>query len=330
MPVCSRCKTNVHPFSFRSYSKQSQRCSKCDAEIKNAVLLFINAFEEFAADGVLTGEEWQCLKDGAARDGLDLNEALYYARPSVLRLIDNAVELACKDEVITLEEERHINFLLQMLGVPDLYAGAVRERLEEWKLVERIRKGELPTAQVSYYLPPGETCHYREEAVYINTETKTFPRRPGELVLTNKRLTFSGLTIAPFDVEWRKVAAAVRESGMVFVQTTIKKGNGFFQVDRPAVPEALINRLALKAKEEPEASRRRSSVRPRAPRESVKTPYEVLKVSPGATREEVTFAYRQMAKLYHPDKVATLAPEFQEMAEMRMKEINAAYQTLTR
>jgi DnaJ-domain-containing protein 1 len=37
-----------------------------------------------------------------------------------------------------------------------------------------------------------------------------------------------------------------------------------------------------------------------------------------------------MAKLYHPDKVATLAPEFQELAERRMKEINSAFQQLMR
>jgi DnaJ-class molecular chaperone len=55
-----------------------------------------------------------------------------------------------------------------------------------------------------------------------------------------------------------------------------------------------------------------------------------LNVEPGATREAVTAAYRQMAKLYHPDKVAALAGEFRDLAEMRMKEINAAYQQLTR
>jgi curved DNA-binding protein CbpA len=37
-----------------------------------------------------------------------------------------------------------------------------------------------------------------------------------------------------------------------------------------------------------------------------------------------------MAKLYHPDKVAFLAPEFRELAERKMKEINAAYQQLLR
>jgi preprotein translocase subunit Sec63 len=32
-----------------------------------------------------------------------------------------------------------------------------------------------------------------------------------------------------------------------------------------------------------------------------------------------------MASLYHPDKVAHLAPEFREMADRKMKEINTAY-----
>jgi preprotein translocase subunit Sec63 len=32
--------------------------------------------------------------------------------------------------------------------------------------------------------------------------------------------------------------------------------------------------------------------------------------------------------MYHPDKVASLAAEFRELAEQRMKEINAAYAEL--
>jgi preprotein translocase subunit Sec63 len=35
-----------------------------------------------------------------------------------------------------------------------------------------------------------------------------------------------------------------------------------------------------------------------------------------------------MAQMYHPDKVAGLAPEFRELAERRMKEINTAYAKL--
>ena len=61
-----------------------------------------------------------------------------------------------------------------------------------------------------------------------------------------------------------------------------------------------------------------------------RSPYEVLEVRPGAPREEVTAAYRRLVQQYHPDRVANLAPEFREVAERRMKEINATYEQLKR
>jgi curved DNA-binding protein CbpA len=59
-----------------------------------------------------------------------------------------------------------------------------------------------------------------------------------------------------------------------------------------------------------------------------KAPHEVLGVSANATIEEITAAYKKMAQMYHPDKVASLALEFRELAERRMKEINIAYEAL--
>ena len=64
---------------------------------------------------------------------------------------------------------------------------------------------------------------------------------------------------------------------------------------------------------------------PRPPR----TPYEILEVSPNAAPEEIKAAYRKLANQYHPDKVAHLGKEFQELAEQRFKEIQQAYQKLT-
>jgi DnaJ-class molecular chaperone len=58
------------------------------------------------------------------------------------------------------------------------------------------------------------------------------------------------------------------------------------------------------------------------------SPYDILGVSPNASKEEVAVAYRKLAQMYHPDKVASLAPEFRELAEKRMKAINAAYEQL--
>jgi DnaJ-like protein len=54
----------------------------------------------------------------------------------------------------------------------------------------------------------------------------------------------------------------------------------------------------------------------------------MLGLGGSASPDEISAAYRRLAQMYHPDKVAGLAPEFQVLADKRMKEINAAYEAL--
>lgn len=60
----------------------------------------------------------------------------------------------------------------------------------------------------------------------------------------------------------------------------------------------------------------------------IKTPWDVLGVTEGASWDEIKAAYKSMALKYHPDRIATLAPEFIKLAETLMIEINAAYEEL--
>ena len=63
-------------------------------------------------------------------------------------------------------------------------------------------------------------------------------------------------------------------------------------------------------------------------RQGPRDPYSILGVSRQAGQSEIRAAYLKLANQYHPDKVAHLGKEFQEMAEQRFKEIQQAYEHL--
>lgn len=54
-------------------------------------------------------------------------------------------------------------------------------------------------------------------------------------------------------------------------------------------------------------------------------PYEVLNVAPNASTDEIKRAYRQMVKVYHPDRSD---PFMQQHNEQVMKIVNDAYEQL--
>ena len=59
--------------------------------------------------------------------------------------------------------------------------------------------------------------------------------------------------------------------------------------------------------------------------QQVDSAYKILGIDSNATDDEVKKAYREMAKKYHPDKVAYLGDDVRKSAEQKLQEVNEAY-----
>jgi GUN4-like/DnaJ domain len=55
--------------------------------------------------------------------------------------------------------------------------------------------------------------------------------------------------------------------------------------------------------------------------------YQVLEIEPGASQNEIKEAYKDLAKVWHPDRFAN-NPRLQQKAEEKLKQINTAYEFL--
>lgn len=60
------------------------------------------------------------------------------------------------------------------------------------------------------------------------------------------------------------------------------------------------------------------------------TPYEVLGVKVGASKDEIRRAFHRLAIHYHPDKVHHLGAEFESMAQEKFLRLTKAYDALLR
>jgi hypothetical protein len=78
------------------------------------------------------------------------------------------------------------------------------------------------------------------------------------------------------------------------------------------------------------SSRNRKTRNPEQGDRAKRDAHAVLGVSPGANRSEIKKAYHAKLQDYHPDKVATLAPEFQELANQKSIELREAYEALVK
>ena len=324
MPICSRCGTKVGIFSSRSFSAASGRCSVCDAQVAQALKDFRSAFNRFASDGVLTDAEWLSLRSLVTQRRVHLSEALGYIAIDAKALVHRAVEMTYEDGVVTLDEEKYIDYLMALLRLPAEFAFTTRVEIGDLRQLSEISRGRLPLTNSSIELSPGEICHCETNATYASVAQKPTQQSDGRMIVTNQRLVFVPYYREGFDVRWNSVHSTWAHENRIYIETLTPRRNAFFTVERPRSLEALFRQLMAVAHGKKAVQPTKELIDSKLP----KTPYDILGIAADATPEQTTLAYRQMSKLYHADKVSSLAGEFQVLAETRMKEINRAYESI--
>jgi Protein of unknown function (DUF4236)/DnaJ domain len=231
------------------------------------------------------------------------------------------------------------------------------------RVLQALEAGNLNLLRAKAPMPldAGEVCRVSVEGcAYVAGAYSSKPRSDiGSLYLTNERLRYVGkkmsvelmmrkvlsCSLNPEISSVARVVAAMMKTALQSTETP-----GVVQVVSVMGPTlmhlsgrtALINELIVAAITKISAAAKQGSSEPkhasggqtgsaageRVDRNRTQSPWEVLHVSPGASADEIAAAYRKIAQLYHPDKVAALGPELREVAEQKMKEINAAYDSL--
>lgn len=80
--------------------------------------------------------------------------------------------------------------------------------------------------------------------------------------------------------------------------------------------------------QDPDDARRRRNTTAEADPAAPLSPWQVLGVSPGASQEAIHAAYKKLLLQYHPDRVAHLGEELQQLAHRKTLAIQEAYTSL--
>lgn len=247
MPTtCVRCGKEVGLLELVTFNRHTGRCSKCTNESLQALNRFRGAFLNYSSTH-LTPEKWDTLLKGASMDRLDLREALAFIQKDALNIIERTLAFASANRGATAEDERYVQYLLRTLAIPPQFGHPLLGRLSYLKQLEEIRQGKLPRSHTTVRLETDEICHLEMPASHYKPNTKTVTVTPGRFVATNKKLRFLSVTKGQ-EINWKNMMRVEMSGNGVYLELTIKSGNGFYAVPDPMLVEVLFDALMRRAR----------------------------------------------------------------------------------
>lgn len=132
--------------------------------------------------------------------------------------------------------------------------------------------------------------------------------------------------------EWEKMESDARRRGFVDAfWETVWVGDEYDRQGTGEPYEKFAKRVLREREEQLSQRQQRSSGQHVASNQLLgKSPYEILGVSPSASKKEVKAAYRKVILECHPDRTAGLSEEIMKFATEQAKVVNNAYEAIMR
>jgi len=242
MPKCVRCQNEIKGLSKLFYSSKTGRCDKCEGEVEQGLKAFRQGFIKFCEDGIIQDEEWNKLQYGVNKYRLNWEECIGYVRGDAIHFLERQLTFISADGVITNSEEQYFRELSTKLLIPAQLLAPLENRLNYLKNISVIRQGRLPAIKSSVHLQAGETCHLEIPANYIKVNKSSTSQVPGRIVATNQAIHFLS-SQGGWDISWKNVMRVEAERNSIYLELSVKKGNGHYLVADTLYAEAVLNAL---------------------------------------------------------------------------------------
>jgi hypothetical protein len=226
---------------FMSYIQPAEMLER-----SNSLNTFKQIFKEAVKDGSLTDKEVEYMKMFSEKKGLNWSEAIGAVRAEATNYLNEYVSFAKSDAVIDETEESYINALLDLLGFNPGYVETVRNEINHIKLLENIRKGNLPRVEnPSIVLKSSEICHYQTNRCIFYLKGNIEKYDIGQLIITSDRIVFMGNK--NFDVSIKQILNINYFSNRFELDSKLQKADGVYEVEDAELASEIILTLIKKS-----------------------------------------------------------------------------------
>ena len=238
MPTCTICNEKVGLLNnLLTLYKNKDRCRTCQRKVAKNLEEFRNIFSYVCENEYFSDKTFQNLYEQSIRLNLDWKEALNYIRYEYLKYLKN---LALSDSILNKQESNSFYWLKNNLPPPQkLINTSLEKRIKYYEYITNIRLGELPSISTKTHLESDETCHLETKATYKKVNLRSTQLIHGRLLVTNKKMYFLSQN-GGWKVLWKNVRGVQNQGNGIFLELSVKSGNGFYKLPNALLTEAII------------------------------------------------------------------------------------------